>query len=206
VKKADARSPREIVAATTNQGKVREIRKALEEPGLEIRALTDLGPVPTVDEDGETFSENALIKARFYSKHLGKTVVCDDSGLEVDALGGLPGVRSARYAGERATDEENNRKLLEALDKVPLSRRRARFRCSIALVSPDGREAVVDGICAGRIGLKGVGKGGFGYDPLLFLPSEGKTVAQLTIEEKNRVSHRGRALRKLRKVLRTFFD
>ena len=206
MKKIDTKGPREIVAATTNQGKVREIRKALEGMGLEIRALTDFGAVPTVEEDGETFSENALIKARFYSEHLGKTVVSDDSGLEVDVLGGMPGVWSARYAGEGATDEENNRKLIEALAGVPLSRRRARFRCSIALVSPDGREAVTEGICAGRIGLRGVGRGGFGYDPLLFLPSAGKTVAQLTINEKNRVSHRGRALRKLRKVLGTFFD
>ena len=160
--------------------------------------------MPTVSEDGRSFSENALKKAREYAKFSGKVTIADDSGLEVNALKGLPGIHSARYAGEKSSDWKNNEKLLRELDGVPPARRGARFVCSIAIVSPDGRETVVEGACRGRIGLKGVGKRGFGYDPLFILPGKGKTMAQLTIEEKNRISHRGIALKKLRKVLERF--
>jgi XTP/dITP diphosphohydrolase len=160
--------------------------------------------VPTVREDGRSFSENALKKAREYSKYSGKVTIADDSGLEVHALKGLPGITSARYAGERASDSKNNEKLLRELDGVPPAKRGARFVCSIAVVSPDGRETVVEGACRGRIGLKAVGKRGFGYDPLFILPGKGKTMGQLTIAEKNRISHRGIALKKLRKVLASF--
>ena len=191
----------EIIVATKNRGKVREIRKALKGAGLKIYSLTDFSDVPGIEEDGKSFTENALKKARFYSKHFGKLAIADDSGLEVDALGGLPGVYSARYSREGASDQENNKKLLSEMEGIPFSKRGARFRCVMAMVSHDGREAVVEGLCRGRIGTRGVGMKGFGYDPLFILPQYGRTMAQLTVEEKNRVSHRGKALKKLKKML-----
>ncbi len=194
----------ELLVATRNQGKVREIRKALRESGLKIRSLNDFERVPSVEEDGQSFAENALKKAGFYSKVYGKLTISDDSGLEVDALEGAPGIYSARFAGEKASDRENNRKLLDLMEGIPLSKRRARFRCSIALVSPGGNEAVVEGECSGRIGFKEVGRKGFGYDPLFVFPRLGKTMAQLTVDEKNRISHRGKALRKLKKIIGKF--
>jgi len=146
-----------------------------------------------------------LKKARFYSKLFDKLTLSDDSGLEVDFLEGLPGIYSARYSGKGASDRKNNQKLLDRMEGVPSSRRGARFRCSIAVVSPDGREAVAEGACSGRIGFNEAGRRGFGYDPLFFLPRYGKTMAQLTLEEKNRISHRGKALRKLKKIITAFF-
>lgn len=196
--------PTELLVATRNRGKVREIRKALSGSGLKIHSLDDFGDVPAVEEDGSTFAENALKKARFYSKLFGKLTISDDSGLEVDALKGAPGIYSARFSGPKSSDRENNRKLLGLMEGVPPSKRRARFRCSIAVVSPEGGETVVEGRCSGRIGLKEAGERGFGYDPLFIFPRLGKTMAQLTVDEKNRVSHRGKALRKLRKIIGKF--
>ena len=196
----------ELVVATKNLGKVREIRKALKGFELRIYTLSDFPDVPEIREDGKSFTENALKKGRFYSKYLGKLAIADDSGLEVDALGGLPGIHSARYAGKGASNRENNRKLLKEMEGIRLSKRGAKFRCVIAMVSPDGREAIAEGTCKGRIGFKEVGKKGFGYDPLFILPQYGKTMAQLSIEEKNRISHRGKALRKLRRIIETFMD
>ena len=134
----------------------------------------------------------------------GTLTISDDSGLEVDALKGLPGIYSARYAGQGASDRDNVQKLLKKMEGIPVSKRGARFRCCIAIVSPDGKEAVAEGSCKGKIGFKEVGKRGFGYDPLFILPQYGKTMAQFTLEEKNRISHRGKALRKLRKIIRGF--
>ncbi len=185
---------------------MREVREALKGLGLRVRALSDFGNVPDVEEDGETFVENALKKARYYSKYFGKIVLADDSGLEVDSLHGLPGVRSARYAGEEASTQKNNEKLLREMEEVPLSKRGARFRCVIAVVSPDGRELLAEGSCRGRIGLKEKGRRGFGYDPLFFLPGYGKTMAELPLKEKNRISHRGKALRKIRKTIQSLVD
>jgi XTP/dITP diphosphohydrolase len=128
-------------------------------------------------------------------------VLADDSGLEVDFLDGVPGIYSARYAGEKASHRENNQRLLREMDGVPISKRGARFQCVIAVASPDGMAAVTEGSCRGRIGFKEVGKKGFGYDPLFILPLYGKSMAQLSVEEKNRISHRGKALRKLRKII-----
>jgi len=193
-----------MIVATRNPGKVREIRQILKGLGLRIYALDDFGDIPEAKEDGRTFSENALRKARYYSKIFLKPVITDDSGLEVDILNGLPGVYSARYAGEKASSRENNQKLLLEMKGVPLSKRGARFKCAIAVVSPGGREALAEGSCRGRIGLKEVGKKGFGYDPLFILPRSKRTMAQLTLEEKNRVSHRGKALRKLRRIISKF--
>ena len=196
----------ELLVATRNRGKVREIGKALGGMGFRIRSLHDFEDVPDVEEDGRTFGENALKKARFYSRFLNLLTVSDDSGLVVDSLNGRPGIYSARFAGEKATDQENNKKLLNLMENVPASRRDARFRCAIAIVSPRGEEVVVEGECRGKIGFKEVGKRGFGYDPLFILPQLKKTVAQLTLDEKNRVSHRGKALRKLQRVIGKFAE
>jgi XTP/dITP diphosphohydrolase len=191
----------EVIVATQNRGKVREIKKVMKGLGFRILSLNDFSRVPQIKEDGKNFLENALKKARFYSRYFGRLTLADDSGLEVDVLRGRPGVYSARYAGEGASTQENNRKLLKEMEAIPLSKRGARFKCVLAVVSPEGEEVVVEGSCRGRIGFKEVGKKGFGYDPLFVLPSYGKTMAQLSVEEKNRISHRGKALRKLRKLI-----
>ena len=191
----------EVIVATQNRGKVREIQKALKGLGLRIYSLNDFSEVPLVEEDGKSFLENALKKARFYSRCFGRLTLADDSGLEVDVLKGRPGIYSARYAGEGASTRENNQRLLKEMESIPLSKRGARFKCVLAVVSPEGKEVVVEGSCRGRIGFKEVGRKGFGYDPLFVVPQYGKTMAQLSIEEKNRISHRGKALRKLRKII-----
>jgi XTP/dITP diphosphohydrolase len=172
--------------------------------GLRIYGLSDFPAVPEIDEDGKSFTENALKKARFYSKYFGKLTIADDSGLEVDSLKGLPGICSARYAGEGASSQENNQKLLSEMRDVPISERGARFKCVITVVSPDGREAMGEGSCKGRIGFREKGKRGFGYDPLFILPKYGKTMAELSLEEKNRISHRGKALKKIRRIIPSF--
>jgi len=196
----------ELIIATRNRGKVREIRKALKGLGLRIHSLDDFSDVPEIEEDGKSFTENALKKARFYSKYFGKLIIADDSGLEVDSLKGLPGIYSARYAGKGASNRENNRKLLHEMEGIPLSKRGARFKCAMAIVSNEGKEVVAEGSCTGRIGIKEVGKKGFGYDPLFILPQYGKTMAQLSLSEKNRISHRGKALKKLRKIICAFMN
>jgi XTP/dITP diphosphohydrolase len=195
-----------VIAATHNKGKVREIREALKGLGLRILPLSDFSDVPEIEEDGKSFTENALKKARFYSVYFGKLTLADDSGLEVDSLQGLPGIHSARYSGEKASSQENNRKLLNAMEGIPFSKRGARFKALIVMVSPDGRELIAEGSCRGRIGFKEKGKRGFGYDPLFFLPKYGKTMAELSLDEKNKISHRGKALRKLRKLICDFMD
>jgi XTP/dITP diphosphohydrolase len=196
--------PMEVIVATRNRGKLREFRDALKGLNLRIHGLSDFPEAPEVEEDGESFTENALKKARFYATYLRKLTLADDSGLEVDSLKGRPGVYSARYAGGKASSQENNRKLLRELQGVPISKRGARFKCIVAIRSPEGKEAIAEGSCKGRIGFKEKGKKGFGYDPLFILPKEGKTMAELSLEEKNRVSHRGKALRKIRKIIKTF--
>lgn len=192
--------------ATRNKGKIREIREALNGLGLRIYALSDFPDVPEIEEDGKNFTENALKKARFYSNYFGMLTIADDSGLEVDSLKGLPGIYSARYAGEGASSQVNNQKLLGELQGIPISKRGARFKCILALVSPDEKEAIAEGSCKGSIGLREKGKRGFGYDPLFILPTDGKTMAELSLKEKNKISHRGKALRKLRKIIKTLKD
>ena len=194
----------EVIVATRNQGKIREIRDALKRVGLRIYSLSDFPDVPEIEEDGKSFAENALKKARFYSKYFGKLTIADDSGLEVDGLEGLPGIYSARYAGERASSQENNQKLLKEMQGLPISKRGARFKCIMAVVSQGGKEAVAEGSCKGTIGYKEEGKKGFGYDPLFILPKYGKTMAQLSLEEKNAISHRGKALKKIRRIIQSF--
>ena len=166
--------------------------------------MNDFSDIPEIEEDGKTFTENALKKALFYSTYLEQLTLADDSGLEVETLKGMPGIHSARYAGERASPGQNNQKLLKEMEGIPTSKRGARFKCVMVLASTDGRKAVTEGVCRGRIGLKEVGRRGFGYDPLFILPHYGKTMAQISIEEKNRISHRGKALRKMRKILAHF--
>ncbi|RKY59577.1 MAG: non-canonical purine NTP pyrophosphatase [Candidatus Latescibacterota bacterium] len=190
-----------LVLATRNEGKAKEIREALSGLEVDLLTLSDFPEVPEVHEDGATFSENAKKKALTVAKFTGLPALADDSGLEVDALGGMPGVRSARFAGEGADDDANNRKLLELLKGLPPERRTARFRCVLALAFPDGEVYTVEGTCEGLIAEEPAGEGGFGYDPLFLIPEEGRTFAQMTREEKNSLSHRGRALRKLREVL-----
>jgi XTP/dITP diphosphohydrolase len=194
----------EVIVATLNKGKLREFRDALKGLNLRIYGLSDFPEAPEVEEDGDSFTENALKKARFYATYFGKLTLADDSGLEVESLEGRPGVYSARYAGERASSQENNLKLLKELDGIPISKRRARFRCVVAVKSPAGKEAIAKGSCTGRIGFKEKGRKGFGYDPLFILPGEGRTMAQLSLEEKNRISHRGKALKKIRKIIQSF--
>ncbi|MFH0953202.1 MAG: XTP/dITP diphosphatase [Verrucomicrobiota bacterium] len=183
-----------IVIATRNRHKLAEIREIFQVPGLEIVSALDFPDIPDVEEDGPTFEANAVKKAVTLARATGLWSLADDSGLEVDALGGRPGVLSARYAGEPVSYPANNRKLLGELDGV--GDRRARFRCVIALSSPDGKACTVEGRCEGRIGQEERGRRGFGYDPV-FLP-EGHTVtfAEMEPGAKNAISHRGRALRK----------
>ncbi len=193
-----------MIIATRNKGKIREIREALRGLDLRIHALSNFSGVPEIEEDGKSFTENALKKARFYSKYFGKLTIADDSGLEVDSLNGLPGIYSARYAGEGASSQENSRRLLREMQGLPISKRGARFQCILAVASPDGKEATVEGSCKGRIGFKEKGRRGFGYDPLFILPTRGKTMAELSLGEKNKISHRGKALKKLKRLITNF--
>jgi XTP/dITP diphosphohydrolase len=195
---------KEIVVATKNPGKLQEIRDALQAMGVRIVSLRDLPFLPPLEEDGKTFRENALKKARTIAQLIDRLTIADDSGLEVDYLNGKPGVRSARFAGEKASDTENNRKLLQLLEGVPAEQRGATFRCVIALCDPHGKEAWVEGECRGVISEREKGRQGFGYDPLFLLPELGKTLAELPLEIKNRVSHRGKALADLQEVLKAF--
>ncbi|MHB1341502.1 MAG: RdgB/HAM1 family non-canonical purine NTP pyrophosphatase [Coriobacteriia bacterium] len=192
-----------VVVATANRGKLIEIRSTLAVAGLEFVTAEELGAEALeVEETGDTFERNALLKAHAYAERFGMPALADDSGLEVDGLGGEPGVRSSRYAGEDATDADNNEKLLRALAHTPADSRSARFRSVAALAWPDGRSLVTSGSCEGSIGFAPAGTGGFGYDPL-FLPvaTQGRTMAELELSEKNAISHRGAALRALRELL-----
>lgn len=193
-----------VVIASNNAHKAQEIAEALDFPGWEFGTLRQLGIQSDPAEDADTFLGNARIKARAaHEASGGKAVLADDSGLEVDALDGVPGVYSARYAGEDATDADNNAKLLSALADVPDRDRTARFVCTLVLIDEDGSETVARGTVEGRIGHEERGSNGFGYDPL-FLPdvfADGRTLAEALPEEKNAVSHRGNALRELRSKL-----
>ena len=187
--------------ASRNPGKIKEIQAMLVDLGIGLFSLNDYPEIPEIVEDGKSFLENALKKGRVVAEAAGEIVLADDSGLEVDALGGAPGIYSARYAGNDADDLQNNRKLLHDLKGVPAANRGAAFRCVLILYPPDGRYEAFEGRWEGRIAEEPVGKGGFGYDPLFFLPGEGMTVAQLSPEVKNRVSHRAQAFAKLKERL-----
>lgn len=187
-----------VVLATKNRGKAVEIGRILQGTGLEIISLDDFPEVALPPETGATMQENALIKARAAAKATGLPALADDSGLEVDFLGGAPGVYSARYSGEKATDEENYRKLLAELKGVPEEKRTARFRCVIALVGFDEEERLFEGVFEGVITMEPRGENGFGYDPVFLVPGLGRTSAELSPGEKNRISHRAKALAALK--------
>jgi XTP/dITP diphosphohydrolase len=191
-----------VVVATGNQGKMAEIRVALPFPHWRFVSAAELRDWPEPDETGETFEQNARIKALAARERFAMASLADDSGLEVDALGGEPGVRSSRYAGECATDAENNGRLLLALRDVPESERTARFRCVMVFIDEDGSEVIATGTCEGRIAREPRGENGFGYDPL-FQPdaTPGRRMAELDTAEKNLISHRGVALRNLRDLI-----
>jgi XTP/dITP diphosphohydrolase len=184
-----------IVLATRNKGKTAEIQNLLEPFPVAIKNLDDFGPIPEVVEDGNTFEENAYKKASFTARVLGYPALSDDSGLVVAALDGAPGVHSARYAGPDATDAQRNRKLLAAMRHQ--SNRQATFACVISLAVPSGPALTYEGRCEGLISTAPAGGNGFGYDPVFYYPPLDKTFAQLSIAEKGRVSHRGKALREL---------
>lgn len=192
---------KEIVLATRNRHKGEELASLLGDIGIRIRTLAEFPDAPEVEEDGETCEENAVKKAVEIARATGMTAVADDTGLEVDALGGRPGPFAARYAGESATYEDNCRKLLQELSNVPRERRAARFLTVAALASPDGDVQTTRGILDGLITEASRGDRGFGYDPVFYVPELGKTLAELTPEEKNRISHRAQAFTKMRKYL-----
>lgn len=189
-----------IVVATGNDHKRKEMQHILGDR-VELVTMKDLGLDLDIVEDGDSFEENALIKARAVKAHTPYAVLADDSGLEVDALEGAPGIFSARYAGEGATDARNNDKLLKELSEVPKEERSARFVCVLAFIDEEGKELLFRGDCPGTIAFNEKGDGGFGYDPLFFVEALGKTYAQLTEEEKNTISHRALALEKAKPVL-----
>lgn len=182
-----------LVLATRNRGKVRELSELLAPVGVEVVSLDSYPDVPEVEEDGNTFKANAVKKALAVSGATGQVALADDSGLEVDYLGGAPGVRSARFAGEEKDDRANNEKLLRLMKNVPPEKRTARFKCVVALATPGGQVFTTEGACEGFIGTAPRGEKGFGYDPLFMVPEYGKTFAELELDIKNRISHRGRA-------------
>lgn len=185
-----------LVLATRNLGKTRELRELLKDFPVEIKNLSDFRPIPDIEEDGTTFDENAFKKASFTAKVLGLPALADDSGLEVEALGGAPGVHSARYAGPSATDQEKSAKLLQEMKGK--ANRRAAFMCVISIAVPSGVALTYEGRCEGLITEVPAGDNGFGYDPVFFYPPMQRTFAQLSAQEKNLVSHRGKALAALK--------
>lgn len=186
----------ELVVATTNKGKLQEISRLLADSGIVVKGLEGIPGLPEVIEDGDTFDANAQKKALTVARHCGCLTLADDSGLVVAALQGEPGVYSARYAGPQASDADNNRKLLDAMTGLPREQREAAFHCAMALCDPAGNCQVFHGRLEGLILEAPRGSGGFGYDPLFLVPEYGKALAELPLEIKNRISHRGEALRK----------
>jgi len=191
----------QILLATRNRHKIEELQQMLKDMNIEVLSLDDVSDVPVVEEDGDTFADNASKKARLTAIHTGYNCLADDSGLVVDALEGQPGVYSARFAGEEASDQKNNQKLLQMMSSFTGEKRRARFVCVIALSDPRGNVQTVEGLCEGHIAYAERGTGGFGYDPLFIPEGYTKTFAELAPEEKNRISHRGQALLKAKKLL-----
>lgn len=187
---------KELLVATKNKGKVREIADLLASADIRVVSLLDFGPMPEIVEDGLTFRANAARKAVVIARHTGRLVMGEDSGLEVDALGGRPGVHSARYSGDGADDAKNNDRLLQELSGVPFDRRAARYRSAIALADNQGRLVdVAEGACEGVIALERRGTNGFGYDPLFYIPQHRKTFGELPLSVKQTMSHRAAALR-----------
>ena len=195
----------EIIFATGNAGKMDEIREIMQDFPVRIRSMKEAGVAVDAEENGTTFEENALIKAKAVAEKLGPKegvlVLADDSGLVVDALGGEPGIYSARYMGRDTTYAEKNANIIQRLEGVPVEKRTARFVCAVAAASADGTEFVVTGTIEGKIGYEERGEHGFGYDPIFYLPDMSMTTAELPPEEKNAISHRGRALELMKQRL-----
>ena len=193
-----------ILMATGNQGKLREMKELLADLPVEILSLKDFPEIPEPIEDGATFEANSLLKARYYREKTGCAAMADDSGLEVEALGGAPGVHSARFCGHHGDDEANNEKLLSELAAGGVTESKAAYRCVLSFVGADGRELTASGSCEGVVREPRRGENGFGYDPYFYVTEgklSGRTMAQLTLEEKGTISHRARAMEKLKKML-----
>ncbi len=191
-----------IVFATGNQGKMREIRKILGDMDVEILSMKEAGIATDIIENGTTFEENAIIKAKAVAKETGHIVLADDSGLEIDYLNKEPGIYSARYLGEDTSYDIKNQNLIERLNGVEEAKRTARFVCAIAAVMPDGEVITTHGVIEGRIGYEPKGSNGFGYDPIFYVPEYGCSSAELSEEEKNAISHRGKALEAMKEELK----
>jgi XTP/dITP diphosphohydrolase len=192
----------EVMIATRNAGKAKEFVRMFEPFGITVSTLLDYPELPDVEETGQTFAENALLKAEFAARSTGQPAIADDSGIVIDALDGRPGVYSARYAGEEKNDQANNDKVLKEMKDVPEGSRSARFMCVLAVAFPDGREPVItEGSCEGTVGFEEAGEHGFGYDPLFIPEGYEVTMAQLDPEEKNKISHRAKAMNRLRGML-----
>lgn len=195
-----------IIFATGNKGKIKEIQMILADLGVEVLTMKEAGIVVDIEENGKTYEENALIKARAVAEYTDAIVMADDSGLEIEYLNNEPGIYSARYMGEDTSYTIKNTNLIERLNGVPDEERTARFVCAIAAVMPDGKEITTRGIIEGRIGYEEKGDNGFGYDPIFYVPRFGKTTAELSEEEKNQVSHRGNALMLMKEELKRYAD
>ena len=190
-----------IIFATTNTGKIKEIKEILADFDVEVFSMEEMNINTDVEENGTTFEENSLIKARAISKLTGLPALADDSGLEVDYLNGEPGIYSARYLGRDTDYDYKNNYIIDKLKDAKDNERSARFVCVISLVLPDGREFIKKGVMEGRIGYEIKGENGFGYDPIFYLPEYGKTSAEISGEEKNKISHRGKALRAMKELI-----
>ena len=190
-----------IAFATTNAGKIKEIKEILADFDVEVASMKEMNITADIEENGATFEENSLIKARAVSKLTGLPALADDSGLEVDYLNGEPGIYSARYLGRDTDYDYKNNYIIKKLKDAKDEERSARFVCVISLVLPDGREFVKKGVMEGRIGYEIKGENGFGYDPIFYLPEYGKTSAEISAEEKNKISHRGKALSAMKELI-----
>ncbi|ANB56359.1 non-canonical purine NTP pyrophosphatase, RdgB/HAM1 family [Anoxybacillus sp. B7M1] len=188
---------KQVIIATKNAGKAREFEALFNEKGMQVKTLLDFPNCPDVEETGDTFAENARLKAEAMAAYFQQMVIADDSGLSIDALDGRPGVYSARYAGEEKDDQANIAKVLKELKGVPFEQRTARFHCTLAIAIPGRPTVIVEGTCEGYIAEEPKGENGFGYDPIFYVPEKNKTMAELPKEVKNKISHRADALAKL---------
>lgn len=195
-----------MIIATKNKGKAREFERLFRPLGFEVKTLLDFDEIEDIEETGTTFEENAIIKAEAVSKETGQVVIADDSGLIVDALNGAPGIYSARYAGSDKNDEANIDKVLKELEEVPEEKRTARFYCALAVAFPNSKTITVYGTCEGSILRERRGSNGFGYDPIFFVNELGVSMAELTPEQKSKISHRGNALKNLEEMIHTIAE
>lgn len=194
---------KKIVIATKNESKLIEMKNAFNQLPVEVLSLKDFGELPDAVEDGKTFLDNARIKAKYFQQQIHCACIADDSGLEVDALDGMPGVYSARFAGFHAEDGTNNQKLLEELEKVGVNESKADYKCALVFIDNDGTEFETEGECFGKVKTTPKGRAGFGYDPYFYI-EEDKTMAQISIEDKNKISHRGKAVKKMVRLLKEY--